>query len=88
MANLYSPTGSRIVATRDIVYADAAISDGSAHNTAYSGKFDFEYAGGSTINWDSQVTEELEGERLFVDEDGDVWSEDVLELKEETDNEC
>lgn len=77
-----SPSGSPIIGTNDLVRATAYIEDGSFR--FLDGKLDFEFIGDSDVDWDSQSTTRINGERTFVDEEGDVWLESQLIITEDT----
>jgi hypothetical protein len=79
MPDLESPKGVRIIGTLDLVPGCALIQEGTAQNTG-KGRFDFEYEGETKVYWDDQKTQRRRGERLFVDENGDVWRESRLRL--------
>lgn len=77
----YSPSGVRITGTADRVLATAWI--GGGWEKKDDGTFEFEYAGESELDWDSQQTITRKGKRVFVDENWNEWTEDQLVLREE-----
>lgn len=80
-ARLYSPTGVLVVSTLERVYGEALVM-GATGVDPETGLFDLEYAGETLIDWDSQESV-LEGlERVFIDDDGEYWSESQLELRQ------
>lgn len=82
MPKAFSPTGSPIVATSDLVPANAMIAEDSFSREA-DGSLAFEYDGtGSKMCWDGQYTQEIDGKALFVAEDGTEWREDELVLRD------
>lgn len=84
MAKLYAPNGLLIVGTADFIPATANILNDNI-KPAVHGRFEFDYAGGSTVHWDGQWTDvdSMTKGRIFVDEDGNQWPENELELREE-----
>jgi hypothetical protein len=76
-----SPKGHLIIGTLERLCGCAGINTDTLKRTE-DGKADFEYDGYTEIGWNSQFTEEREGERIFLDEKGNecleseiVWSE-------------
>lgn len=84
MAKLYAPDGTEITGTYEKVFGEALIANFDVTRNA-DGTFDFAYAGGTEINWNSQVTVTRQGQRVFVDEDGGEWLENELVLREDED---
>lgn len=78
--DLYSPKGTRIVATKERLMGRAIIQPGTASVNS-PGNFSFEYEGTTEIEWHSQTTYRLGGRRLFVDENEEEFTEDQLTLK-------
>jgi hypothetical protein len=85
MAKLYSPAGTEIRGTWDRIPGTALIQNDGEVTRNEDGTFEFEWAGGTDVHWDDQVTLTRNGHRLFVCEDGEIWPENVLELREEED---
>lgn len=85
MGYLISKDGSRIVGTFEVLHGCADFSDVTM---TPDGKFEIEHSGGTEIYWNSQRTVTNENDlRLFVDEDGDVYSEaDCTFVPEDTDD--
>jgi hypothetical protein len=76
-----SPTGSPIVGTADMVPANALIQQGSFTRGA-DGAIEFEWEGESLCCWDGQYTKQRDGKDLYVDENGEEWTEDQIKLVE------
>lgn len=77
MPNLYAPDGTRITATVDTLTAFAAI-EGAKRLS--DGSIDIHYAGESDVDWDSQKTVVRNGQRVFMDADGNEHLENTLLL--------
>jgi hypothetical protein len=71
-------TSIKIVATQERVYGIASLSGFDEHNQPV-------YAGGTSIDWDSQepVINPDTGSVVYVDEYGDEHNESDLEFREE-----
>jgi hypothetical protein len=82
MGNLYSPLGLKIMATRDILFAETTIQDGSV--TPGQTEHEFEYVGETIPDWNEQkpVRDPVTGSRQFFDEAGNVWFEHELVFRE------
>ena len=78
----YGPTGYEIAGTLDVVDATATILPSTFRKDA-DGRLDFEYAGESEVDWDTQRTKTRNTRRLFIDEEGGVWTEDEITLTEQ-----
>lgn len=76
----YSPAGRLIVGTREVIPAMAQVDKWSRGT---NGELQIEYSGGTTIWWEDQRTVEIDGQRIFVDEDGNEWPESTIVLKED-----
>ena len=76
----YAPTGSLILGTLEQLTGRAEIETGSYYYRA-DGTIDFEYNGGTKLFYDDQTTILRNGKRLFLDENGEEWTEDQLVLK-------
>jgi hypothetical protein len=83
----FTPTGKQIVACREMLFGTANL---RAILAPVPGKeAEIEYADQTDVDWDSQrpvrrrrkVAGQFQKVRLFVDESGDLWLEDVLILK-------
>lgn len=75
---LRTKDGREIKGTLEIIEAIAAI--GSAERDA-DGKLILDFTGETDLLWDTQTTKtDAEGKELFVDEEGETWTEDGLEL--------
>lgn len=85
MGKLYAPNGAEITGTLEIVEGRAGIDSVTVDE---SGVFGIEYDGDTEIFWNAQRTQEdaLTGERLFLDDDGTIWRESELVLKEDEDD--
>lgn len=68
----YNPS-VRIVCTLERIVGTCDISD--IHGTCPDGSFQIEWCGRTEVDWNSQETQEREGQRIFLDENG----EEVLE---------
>ena len=80
MGNLYAPNGVKITGTRELVPATSAIEDGSVVKTEAG--YGFQFVGQTDLDWDNQTTEVINGQQIYVDEDGEEWPEDQLEYRE------
>jgi hypothetical protein len=84
MGELYTKEhGTKIIATvEDILGCHTGIGGEVTQNP--DGTFEFEYDdNGTEVNWDGQETRTNEkGERLFFDEDFDIFSESQIEIRE------
>jgi hypothetical protein len=96
MKILVSPTGSAIIGTLERIPGIARIdNDGSIERSADGFTFDFEWAGGTDVDWDGQQTiyRKAPGElrdapqRVFVDENGEEWLETSLRLADPSEDE-
>lgn len=75
MKQLYSPNGKLVIGTADTVNATANVSGWSDTGEPI-------YAGGSDVDWDSQLTRtNAKGDMLVIDEDGDTWPKAMCELR-------
>lgn len=61
-----SPTGSKIVGTLETLKGVASVSGFNDDGSPI-------YAGGTTIDWDSQQTVMGQGGIIYVDDDGQEW---------------
>ena len=77
MSQLTAPNGKRIIGTSDLIPGVALIS-GATRNP--DGTLELEWEGETTVLWDGQRTDRIEGERLYVDEEWNVWRESELTL--------
>jgi hypothetical protein len=72
MSELRSPKKSRmIVGTYERVYGTCRILDPSINGN----KIEFEHCGETKMDWDSQETVTRRGQRLFVDDGHNIWTE-------------
>jgi len=78
---LYAPNGSVIIGTAELIEGVARIR-GALAPSAGRARFELQYEGSTDVDWDSQTTRTRERKRLFVDEDGTLWPEDELTLRE------
>lgn len=79
---LVAPNGAQIVGTSEMIASTAHVENLRWEN----GEVTFDYEGGSDVYWDTSTTQTRDGEILFVDENGDEWSEsDLVEAKDEED---
>jgi hypothetical protein len=80
-----SPTGAEITGTLEVVKGTCGV---MAWSRDADGSLSFDYDGtGTEVDWDSQKTVTREGKRVFVDENGQEWTEDQIELVEDDDGE-
>lgn len=77
MGYLIAPNGVRIVATVETIPGRCPISDVALGHTTSSG-FELTYSGETEVDWDGQKTVTANGQRLFLDEDGNTWFEGHL----------
>lgn len=77
----------QILGTVEIVYGVCGITNVKPR-TGPRDRFLFDYDGtGTQVNWDSQTTVAQNGQRLFVGDDGNHYTEDQLELVDELSDE-
>jgi len=74
---LRAPNGLRIVASKDWIPGNAGIEKVSCRP---DGTLDIVWSGETQIGWDGQHTEEIGGQRIFLDENGGEWRENCLTL--------
>ena len=82
MNNLYAPNGKEIMGTLEVIHGQAGIMPGTIKRND-DGTFDFDYDGDTEMFWDEQRTKTEEGQRIFLDEDGNEWYERDLVLRDE-----
>lgn len=79
---LYSPSGRAIIGTYEMVCGVALIDGATELSPVRNGRrFALDYEGTTEIDWDDGETVKVKGQRIFVDEDGNHWPENKLELK-------
>ena len=78
----YAPDGTLITGTKEIVPGVACVRPDSFRKTG-DGKIAFEHLGETDVDWDGQETVQFEGKTIFVDADGEEWTEDRIELRDE-----
>jgi hypothetical protein len=76
---LISPEGTRIIGTLERLSGRAEIVPDSFRANPQGG-FAFEYEGTTEVFWDGQETEVWDGERVFLDEEGNEFTEHTLWL--------
>lgn len=69
---LKSPKGKKIVGTFEKLEGCANIESASIGK---DGRIEIEYEGTTEIWWDNQKTVQKNGRPVFVDEDGELWTE-------------
>lgn len=74
-----SPDGVPIVGTLETIQATAVVKEDS-YSRNEKGEILYEWFGESEIHWDTQTTQERDGKIVFIDEDGEEWTEDQLVL--------
>jgi len=79
MAKAFSPTGVIIVATADVVEANALVREESFSRLP-DGSLDCDFVGETEVCWDSQRTKDRAGKELYVDADGEEWTSDEIVL--------
>lgn len=88
---LLSPRGTVITGTKERLIGQALI--GTVRGIGDNGIVDFDYSGGTEVDWDSQETYRNRNLitkmvcRVFIDDDGEEWFEDQLVFKEPEDEE-
>jgi hypothetical protein len=84
MPKLFAPNGFEIIGTVEIIPDCVCDIKEGTITRKQDGTYDFQYVGGTDVNWDGQKTATNQnGERLFWDEDYNKWPESVLVLREE-----
>jgi hypothetical protein len=78
MNNLIAPNGKKIHGTFESLQACAEIASAERNK---DGGLELEYNGNTEIWWDSQRTIREKEERMFVDEEGNIWPESKLVLE-------
>jgi hypothetical protein len=78
----FAPNGKQIIGTYEMCPARAEISLNSFGRDT-DGTVSFDYAGESEMFWDGMETVTKEGKIVFLDGDGNEWTEDQIELREE-----
>jgi hypothetical protein len=73
---MYSPDGYIIVGTLESLQGCATINRDSFKEEGDG--FAFDYSGTTEVWWNAQKTITQDGERLFVDENGEAWKESEL----------
>jgi hypothetical protein len=69
-----SPEGNNIIGTLDVVRGTAR----AEIQLNEKGALNIEYLGETEVDWDSQETKTLDGERLFVCSQRKVWKENEV----------
>ena len=78
---LVSPDGVKIIGLQAVIHGVALATFGRSPGGTL---FDYEYAGETSVDWDSQQTVLNEhGTPLFADEDGGLWSASDLHWSED-----
>jgi len=77
MGKLIAPNGAEIIGTLERLVGRADL-DGALRLP--DGTFEIAYAGHTKVFWDDQVTVTREGQRVFLDEDGNEYLERELTL--------
>ena len=73
-------TGSRIRGTLETL---SGVALAERWGRTKDGLLSFEWAGETDVWWDEQKTVRIDGERVFVDEDGEEVLEHEVELRQE-----
>ena len=79
MIQLFTPKGHPITGTLEVVRGRGHIGE---ITRLPDGKLEIEYGGGTEMFWNEQRQVESEGERVFLDEDGNEWRESELEVRD------
>jgi hypothetical protein len=81
---LVAPNDKLIRGTIEILKGCAGIL-GAKEGQGDGARFELDYGGTTDVWWDESKTETDEnGERLFLDEEGDEWAESQLRLVDES----
>lgn len=78
--NAFAPNGRQILGTLERIEGRADAVDGTWRKTNQGLQFDF--TGQTEVFWDGQVTAEQNGHKVYLDDEGNEWTEDQLVLKE------
>ena len=78
----YAPNGAQIIGTAELTPGTALTMDDSFERDA-SGSISYDYAGETKMHWDGQETIERNGKVVLIDENGEEWTEDQIELRNE-----
>lgn len=87
---LLSPKGTVITGTKERLIGQALI--GTVRGIGDNGIVDFDYSGGTEVDWNSQETYRNRNPitkmicRVFIDDDGEEWFEDQLIFREPEDD--
>lgn len=76
---MVSPNGKRIIGTLETLTGVAKIQDVKRK----AGRIEYTYSGETNIDWDGQKTVTRGDMRVFVDVDGDEWTENQIVLADE-----
>lgn len=83
MAKLYAPDGETPIAgTLERVPGCAGVRSATQQ---VDGTYDLDWDGGTEMYWDDSKTVVRDGQRVFIDEDGEEWLENELVLMEDED---
>lgn len=77
---LLSPKDTEIIGTLEIVCGVAGLLPETLRFAPKTGIFVFDYDGETKIDWNSQATVVRDGERIFVDREGNEFKESELRL--------
>lgn len=83
---LVSPTGADIVGTAELVPGVALLNNSDITRNS-DGTYEFEWAGETKLDWDGQTTVTRRVHRVFVDDNGEEFTENELQLVPESDDE-
>jgi hypothetical protein len=72
-----SPTGAAILGTYEMCPARAEI---ACFYRNEDGSIGYDHEGGSEMFWDAMETVTRDGKTVFLDENGDEWTEDQITL--------
>lgn len=83
----YAPNGLPILGTYEMCPARAETVHDSFERDPVTGELTYDHEGGSEMFWDAMETQTRAGKVVFLDEDGNEWTEDQLVLRDEPDEE-
>jgi hypothetical protein len=76
---LLTPSGKAIQGTLEVIQGCAKVGTVSGRDPT-TGLLEFDYGSETDLFWDGQETVQQDGERVWIDVDGDEWRESQLLL--------